>query len=123
MSHRLILIAIALMVATAPTAHEICQVSCASPSRVAAAPAGHEHCAPAQEPDGATTQMSAARVTDSRSQLDDAVTSSLIKVAAKAPMIVTEDVFDVPVTTRLTPFSTPAFRRSLPAPSRTQLRV
>jgi hypothetical protein len=128
MSRRLILIAIALMVATAPTAHEICQVSCASPSRMAAAdvaaPAGHEHCALAQENDGATTRMSADRVADCRSQQDDAtITSSLIKVAGKAPMIISDHIADVFVSTRRTPFSTPSFPRSLPAPSRTQLRV
>lgn len=128
MSHRLMLIAIALMVAIAPTAHEICQVSCASPSRAAtadaAAPAGHEHCAPAQEPDGATSHLSAARVLDCRSQQDDAaVTSSLIKAAVKAPMLASDYLFDVLVSTRRLLPAASASPASFRTPARTQLRV
>jgi hypothetical protein len=116
------------MVAVAPTAHEICQISCApsthAAARTTAAPAGHEHCAQALQSDRAATHLSAATLSDCRSQQSDAtVTASLIKSIGKAPMIASEQSGDVRVTTHRAVPASPIFRTSLPTSSRTQLRV
>jgi hypothetical protein len=129
MPKRLLLIAVALMTAAAPIAHEICQLSCASPSMAhtarAAQPPGHEHCSQAAAADrGGAVKMSAAPVADCRSQSDEpAWTATFAKIGAPAPAILAPAALLVPIATRLrvrTHWSAPP-SGFVPAP--TQLRV
>jgi hypothetical protein len=94
MLRRFVLLAVAATIGIAPVAHEFCQVSCATP--VASTPqagTGHEHCAQSVIDDyGNGAKMSAARVSECRSQANDAAwTSAFTKGAAPAPAILLQD--------------------------------
>lgn len=121
---RLVLLTVAATIAIAPLTHELCQVSCAKPaSSTTQAAAGHEHCAQAAI-DEHGVRMSAARVSDCRTQTTDAMwTSVLVKVPAPAAAIL--PLHDKRIVNGVRPFagasSSPP--QSVSVPARTQLRV
>jgi hypothetical protein len=129
MTRRLLLIAVAMTIGVAPIAHEFCQVSCAAPvvstQQASHASAGHEHCAQAARDDpGGAAKMSAAHVSDCRSQGDDALwTVAFARTAAPAPAILVQSSDGVPLSTRVLVRVTVSAPPSTFVPARTQLRV
>jgi hypothetical protein len=129
MTRRLLLLAVALTIGVAPIAHEFCQVSCAAPvgstRQASDASAGHQHCAQAaiEDHDGAA-KMSAAWISDCRSQGDDAVwTAAFARLAAPAPAILLQSSDAVPLSTGVLACSTVSAPSLTFVPARTQLRV
>jgi hypothetical protein len=123
---RFALVAVAVSIGIAPLAHEICQVSCATPAAsTRPAATGHEHCAQAARDDHAgAAKMSAARASDCRSRTSDALwTSVFVKVAAPASAILLLSHDHVLVGARALVRASSPPPSSISVPARTQLRV